>query len=71
MSMKVLMKRFVLGSVLAGAVSIAAGYSNPIEGGSSETVTNNWDAGFKLTVGQGTANNTLSITKERGIISTC
>jgi len=60
--MKILMKRFVLGLILAGAVSIAAGYSNPIEGGSSETVTNNWDAGFQLTVGQSTANNMLSIT---------
>ena len=60
--MKILMKRFVLGLMLAGTVSVAAGYSNPIEGGSSETVSNNWDAGFQLAVGQGTANNTLSIT---------
>ena len=60
--MKILTKRLVLGLMLAGAVSIAAGYSNPIEGGSSETVSNNWDAGFQLTVGRSTANNTLSIT---------
>ncbi len=60
--MNILMKGLVLGLMLAGAVSVAAGYSNPIEGGSSETVSNNWDAGFQLAVGQGTASNTLSIT---------
>ncbi len=60
--MKILMKGFVWGLMLVGAVSIAAGASNPIEGGASETVTNYWDAGFQLMVGKSTANNMLSIT---------
>lgn len=60
--MKILMKGFVWGFLLMGAVSIAEGASNPIEGGASETVTNYWDTGFQLTVGKSTANNALSVT---------
>ena len=60
--MKILMKAFVWGLILVGMVSNAAGASNPIEGGTSETVTNYWDTGFQLTVGESTANNSLSIT---------
>ena len=62
MAMKFFMKKLVFGVMLAGAATISMGYSNPIEGGSSETVTNNWDAGFQLAVGEHTASNTLSIT---------
>ena len=60
--MKFFMKKLVFGVMLAGAATISMGYSNPIEGGSSETVTNSWDAGFQLTVGEHTASNTLFIT---------
>ena len=62
MVVKFFLKKLIFGVMLAGAVTISMGYSNPVEGGSSETVTNNWDAGFQLTVGEYTAGNTLSIT---------
>lgn len=67
--MKTLLKGFVGGLIFTGMVLTVAEASNPIEGGSSETVTNNWDAGFQLTIGRNTADNMLTITNGGTVFS--
>ena len=60
--MKQTVKRMIQGAVLMACAS-ALGYSNPIEGGSTATVTNDWNVAFPwLIVGSNSSSNTLAVT---------
>ena len=58
--MRILKKGLIWGLIVSG-VFAAAAYSNPIEGGSSVTVTNSWDITGDLRVGELSNSNSLSI----------